>query len=136
MNQDIKRAKQIFYNKWSNPAFTYFNEKGIDHFVNWFLSLDKKCCYCGIEEHKIKALFESGRLSTKRSRGKSLELERVDSASNEYTEMNCKLACYFCNNHKSDIITKEEHKKYFASSIRSYLDDLYSELQLNNIKIK
>ena len=134
MNREIKRAKQIFYNKRSNPAFTYFNERGIDHFVKWFLSLDKKCCYCGIEEYKIKALFESGRLSTKRSRGKSLELERIDSTSNQYTEMNCELACYFCNNHKSDIITKEEHKKYFANSIRIYLEDLYCAIQQTILK--
>lgn len=124
---EIKRAKSLFYNKKSLPDFGYFTEKGVDYFVEWFQTLPKKCIYCGTEEYKLRDLFKS-RLSTKRTRGPSLELERIDSSSNQYTEDNCGLACYFCNNHKSDIITQAEHKKYFAPSIKKYIDDLYSQL--------
>ncbi|AKD04307.1 hypothetical protein PKOR_15935 [Pontibacter korlensis] len=67
-------------------------------------------------------------LSTKRGRGKSLELERKDAASNLYTAENCVLACYFCNNHKSDIISEEDHCQYFAPQIRVYLEAKYREL--------
>lgn len=126
---EASRARQLFHNKKSNPDFRYFAEKGVEYFVSWFLTLDKRCCYCEIEEHKLRELFQSGRLSTKRKRGKSLELERYDSKTNQYTEANCALACYFCNNHKSDIISRQEHKAYFATSIKAYLDDLHGQEQ-------
>lgn len=125
---EIKRIAQIYRNKCKFPEFTYFKNKGLDYFIQWYSNLDKACYYCGIEENKIKYLFESERLSTKRKRGKHLELERIDSSTNIYNEDNCKLACYFCNNHKSDIITREEHAKYFSSSIYRYLNDLYSDI--------
>ncbi|WP_165864990.1 agmatine deiminase family protein [Rufibacter latericius] len=73
----------------------------------------------------MRDLFTSGRLSSKRKRGRSLELERIDSKTNLYTEENCALACYLCNNHKSDVITKDEHKAYFAKPIRRYVEDLH-----------
>lgn len=124
---EIKRARSLFHNKKSLPEFAYFKEKGVDYFINWFQTLPKKCIYCGTEEYKLRELFKT-RLSTKRTRGPSLELERIDSTSNQYNENNCALACYFCNNHKSDIITQAEHKKYFARSVKKYIDDLYSQL--------
>lgn len=126
-DQELKRVRQIFQNKKVNPDFQYFADKGVDYFVNWFMTLERKCCYCGIEEYKLRELFVSKRLSTKRPRGQSLELERFDSKQNQYTESNCALACYFCNNHKSDIITRSEHQDYFSESISKYINDLYQE---------
>ncbi|MDP4266387.1 MAG: hypothetical protein Q8880_03010 [Bacteroidota bacterium] len=70
-------------------------------------------------------------LDTKRKRGPSLELERKNTDTNIYNEENCIMACYFCNNHKSDIISAEDHKKYFAESIKNYLEDKYKEIKIN-----
>ena len=42
-------------------------------------------------------------------RGWNLEVERKDS-NREYSPSNCKMACYWCNNAKTDEFTYEEFK--------------------------
>ncbi len=126
----IKKANQLFNNKKSNEDFKKFMVLGRRKFYEWYRDQEKVCCYCGSKEEHLKALFdkESGILSTKRTRGASLELERIDSTSNEYSQENCTLACYFCNNHKSDIISAEDHKTYFAPAIGKYVSVKYNEM--------
>jgi hypothetical protein len=46
---------------------------------------------------------------SKRPRGQSLEVERKEDT--KYTEENCELCCYWCNNAKSDIFSFDEFKK-------------------------
>ena len=61
---------------------------------------------CSAEElNKFYDLNSSKRKST---RGKSLEIERIEDK--EYSENNCELSCYWCNNAKSDVFTYEEFK--------------------------
>ncbi len=127
----IRKSNALFDSKKGKEEFSAFEKVGKRAFFDWFREQPRNCAYCGIAEHKLQRLFDSnsGSLSTKRRRGRSLELERRDSKSNEYSVKNCVLACYFCNNHKSDIISEEEHKRYFAPLIRQYLEDKYSQLQ-------
>lgn len=120
-------AKQLFNNKKLNPDFKEFLDQGFCAFYDWYILQKRECYYCGIPEEKIRRLFVEKKLETKRGRGQSLELERRDSKRNDYSPTNCVFACYFCNNHKSDIISEVDFKKYFASSIRNYLDTKYFE---------
>lgn len=120
----IKKSNQLFNNKKGRSDFGEFEKLGREVFYFWYKKQDKVCFYCGTSEDMLRALFEK-ELSTKRKRGKSLELERRDSTSNQYSPENCVLACYFCNNHKSDIISEEDHIKYFAKPIGQYLEDKY-----------
>ena len=46
------------------------------------------------------------------NRGNFLEIERRDAHSNSYDKDNCVLACYFCNNDKSDIFKEDEYLDY------------------------
>ncbi len=130
LRAQIKRSNMLFDSKKGKEEFREFVIAGKREFFAWFRMQPRICAYCGIEEQKLQRLFDHtvGNLSTKRRRGRSLELERRDSKSNEYSARNCVLACYFCNNHKSDIISEEEHKLYFAPQIRKYLEDKYSQL--------
>lgn len=100
-------------------------------FYDWYKSQARICAYCGITEEKLEAIFdyEYGSLSTKRGRGRTLELDRVDSSekANDYSSTNCALSCYLCNNHKSDLITKDEFKKYFSASFLKFQEDKYIE---------
>ena len=107
------------------PLFRF----NFEEFYNWYVKQDRVCAYCGTDEYILKDLFDNGILSSKRGskRGRSLEIERKDSDSNVYSADNCILACYFCNNHKSDIISAEDHKKYFAEKIAQYLRDKHNE---------
>ncbi len=70
----------------------------------------KECCYCQLTELKISELAISGLLNKKNLRGWKLELERFDS-NYEYSKENCDMACYWCNNAKTDEFTMEEFKE-------------------------
>ena len=83
---------------------------GRDEFLNWYNSQNKKCCYCGVEEADLKKYFHGKNTQYKdaRQRGKFLEVERVITApENKYSKENCRLACYICNNAKSDFLSAE-----------------------------
>ena len=131
IRKEIKRANQLFNSRVGKEEFSDFEKLGKRAFYEWFSNQQKKCAYCGVEEHKLQKLFDDnkGLLKTKRGRGKTLELERRDSESNKYSPENCILACYLCNNHKSDLITEDEHLKYFAPVIKKYLDNKLAELK-------
>jgi 5-methylcytosine-specific restriction endonuclease McrA len=132
LRQDIRRTNSWFNNRLGHDAFSEFEKSGKRAFYLWFEQQPRHCCYCGIEEEKLAKLFDydTGILYTTRGRGRLLELERVKTKGSEnvYTTKNCALACYLCNNHKSDLISAEDHKKYFAPQIRKYLDDQYEQL--------
>lgn len=130
LHELIQKSNQIYSAKKNNPEYK-FKAKSKREFFEWYQKQPSACGYCGIEEKKVRELFGGDKpfLKTKRGRGKSLELERRDSLLNEYSEENCILACYLCNNHKSDLISEEDHKTYFANQIRRYLEDKYSEMK-------
>lgn len=67
----------------------------------------QKCAYCGITHEKIEKLGRNEQLFKKSERGWSLEIDRKNS-NYEYSPSNCVLACYWCNNAKTDEFTFEE----------------------------
>ncbi len=79
-------------------------------FNDWYEKTEQKCFYCGITEEQIRKLFDSGKLYTKRNRGRKLEIERL--LPNEpYVKLdNLVFSCYWCNNAKTDTFTSEEFK--------------------------
>lgn len=127
LRKQIARSNQLFNARQNNENFIAFREIGKRGFYEWFAAHPKECYYCGIEEHKLSKLFdyETGILETKRGRGRTLELERRDAKNNIYSSENCVLACYLCNNHKSDLISEEDFLKYFAKPIREYLEEKF-----------
>lgn len=127
----IKRSNDIFNSRANNPDFSFFKEKGKRFFFEWYDKQERKCSYCGIEEWKLEKIFdfEKGILNTKRGRGPKLELERKNAKVNQYTPENCVMACYLCNNHKSDLISEVDHLKYFAKPIREYLEEKYKSIK-------
>lgn len=106
---------------------------GFKDFYNWYNETPKACCYCTVTEDVLEKVWENG-WRTKRNRGRKLEVERVDSTNNKYSSKNCKLACYFCNNHKSDFITKEHYDTFFKKPMLTYLE-LLSNLENTNPKL-
>jgi hypothetical protein len=67
------------------------------------------CAYCGITIHEVTELANNQNLFKKNYRGWSLEIDRKDS-NKEYYPENCVMACYWCNNAKTDEFTYEEFK--------------------------
>ena len=86
-----------------------------ESFIKWFIDEVKECCYCKCTEEELMEFYnykhnkDKVEHEVKRiKRGKSLEIERKKDT--KYTEDNCELACYWCNNAKSDVFTYEEFK--------------------------
>lgn len=92
----------------------------------WYIKQPQKCFYCNTEEEILKYLFGKNKIETKRKRGENLEIDRKDTENKYYSEDNCVLACYICNNTKSDMMNSEEFKKYFGDIIHKYLMDKYN----------
>ena len=69
------------------------------------------CSYCGISLAQIEELGKSGKLNNKRSdaRGYTLEIDRK-LPNLEYSKENCCMACYWCNNAKTDEFSPREFK--------------------------
>ncbi len=65
------------------------------------------CEYCYITEEKILKLAEYHKLYKKNERGWKLEIDRKNS-NYEYSKDNCVMACYWCNNAKTDEFTHVE----------------------------
>ncbi len=93
-----------------------------------------QCHYCGITENLIKQLINDtkvdsintrNRFFTKRffyGRGKSMEIDQIDPNLGYYLD-NMVLACYWCNNAKSDEFNYEEFKDHIAPAIRKIWKD-------------
>jgi len=99
-----QRMKQLWRNKQDV-------KKTPEEFYEWFISQEQKCCYCEITEQEIEQLdlLSNGQL-TKRTRGKHLELDRkIPELSYDLFD-NLALACYWCNNAKTDTFTHDEFK--------------------------
>lgn len=125
--KEMRRIRQLYNNKQGeNFEFANFNE-----FYKWYLTQFEKqkgCCYyCKTEESVLTKLFEKKYTSVKRpNRGKHLEVERRDSDSNKYNKTNCVLACYFCNNDKSDIFSENEYFEYLKDRKQFFNKQLQS----------
>jgi len=87
----------------------------------WYIKQPQKCFYCNTEEEILKFLFEQNK-----KKGENLEIDRKDTENEDYSEDNSVLACYICNNTKSDMVNSEEFKKYFGGIIHKYLVDKYN----------
>jgi hypothetical protein len=111
-DEQIAKAKKYHNSKKNKEEYKF---KDICQFYRWYIMQEKKCCYCGIEETNLEIYFNNNNLQYQdaRQRGKILEIERVVTAikkHNVYSGENCRLACYICNNAKSDFLSAKSFK--------------------------
>lgn len=93
------------------------------------------CSYCGISLDQIKALGENKKLNNKRSdtRGYTLEIDRM-LPNLEYSKDNCCMACYWCNNAKTDEFSPMEFKP-IAEGIREVWNKRLGDLGMKEIDV-
>jgi len=105
----------IDYYQSLRNRFNEDRQKGFDNFSNfiaWYLDRDFKCCYCGVKETDLIKYFNDElflKYNIGRQRGRCLEIEVVKNYNN-YSPDNCELACYICNNAKSDFLSAKSFK--------------------------
>jgi 5-methylcytosine-specific restriction endonuclease McrA len=68
---------------------------------------NQECAYCKISIEMVNQLAKVQKLFKKSERGWSLEIDRKNS-NKEYAKDNCVMACYWCNNAKTDEFTHDE----------------------------
>jgi hypothetical protein len=83
-------------------------------FYFWYVEEERKGChYCGLSLSDVKKFleFQHKKKGHKRNnRGASFEVDRKNHDS-VYKESDCVLACYMCNNAKSDFYEYKEFKE-------------------------
>ena len=94
--------------------------------------IDCVCYYCGVDEQILSELYNDQKYTckTKRNRGAWFELDRRDSSieNNVYSKDNMVLCCYFCNNHKSDVISSYDMRDFFGEQMFLFLIDKYESI--------
>ena len=102
-----RKALRLVVNKWKKKC----SEIEFEKFENWFKNTPRECHYCKLTESKTKQLWVKYPELTKRKRGKSLEIERLEPNKHYSETENLVFACYWCNNAKTDTFSEEEFKK-------------------------
>lgn len=116
----IKKKKislSSWFSKKENLEFEDFSE-----FYSWYTKQEKVCHYCKITEEDCRLIVEKGYLKSKRfpenglitqgrARGMWLEIDRKN-PNEKYSADNCVLACYFCNNDKSDVFNETQYLEF------------------------
>lgn len=132
-NMVIKNLKDYceskLYRKWYDQnKRTNYNIKNWDFetFKRWYLLQPQKCSYCGITKKQLDTIYATkGILDSKRRRGRCFEIDRIKDIP-EYNSKNCCLACYWCNNARSDCFTIKEFRpigKAIGKKIRKIIKD-------------
>lgn len=112
-HSDIQEWKNKFKNKQISVENKEFQFDTFNVFYKWYKEQTKDgeiCCYCGVHQKDIKESKIMERSKRGQQRGNSIEIERVETSEgkNIYSPQNCRLACYVCNNAKSDLFTVQE----------------------------
>ena len=102
----------------------------------WYLSAPKVCRYCKLPESELINLHEQPGHINKRwpKRGKELEIDRMQSDLPYTIIENLTLACYWCNNGKTDTFTFDEAIKV-GKSIQSIWEKRLNK-KFKNCKFK
>lgn len=119
------------------------NFKSFEEFNDWYTFTEKKCYYCGLSEEDSRFIVMNELLTSKRfpekgvlkqgkARGYYLEVDKKDPILN-YSKDNCVLACYFCNNDKSDVFDGDNYIAFFQNRL-SFLEQLIVDFKKNNNK--
>ena len=86
-------------------------------FKKWIDSQPQECCYCGVTSKQLGVGKNVG-----------LTIDRKDNNAG-YTPENACLACFRCNNMKSDFFTHEAWKKIANEFIRPRLAEFHRSMQ-------
>jgi hypothetical protein len=123
--------KFIFETRTKQQLRNWFNGKRrqekmgfstFESFEKWYGNQPKHCHYCQIEETIVQEIVMLGLLTSARfpkmglkargrNRGKWLEVDRKKPLG-KYSAANCVLACYFCNNDKSDVFNETQYQEF------------------------
>jgi hypothetical protein len=112
-SEETTRIEQYYKN--SKPKLKGFVNK--DAFIKWYLqeltTNECTCHYCKTSILSIRELLNTEKIKGRkikgdRWRGPNFELDRKN-PNGLYSEENCVLSCYYCNNDKSNTFSYETY---------------------------
>ena len=112
---EIKRIKSLHQAKKDKMCADWLRVPA--NFYQWYLEQPRKCSYCGVSEEQVREYFKKNPSRGGR-RGQNLEIERIV-PKDPYSPENCIMACYVCNNAKSDFMSNEDFKP-IADGIKKF----------------
>lgn len=80
------------------------------------------CHYCKKSDQELTELRKQGKILTKKLRGYTMEVDRRR-ANFEYSKENIVLACYWCNNAKTDEFSEDEFLEHIGPGIEHIWND-------------
>ncbi len=107
----IQKYKSNLTHKFKQIQVNLNNDE-LYKIVIWMYNTPKVCYYCSLPESTLEELHNQQGHRNKRypKRGKSLEIDRKQ-ANLPYNDIeNLVLACYWCNNAKTDTFTEDEFR--------------------------
>lgn len=113
----IQNYKSFLTNKLKqikdNRDVVNFTSEQLYCLFQWWENTPKICYYCSLPENALEELHKQPNHINKRypKRGKSLEIDRKRSHLSYSNIENLVLACYWCNNAKTDTFTEEEFSR-------------------------
>lgn len=129
LRSDFKQFNSLYSKYYNSAREDLFADS--DKFMEWFIKQNDECNYCKLSQGDLLKIVEkrNGNLTlnkkTKRSKG-TLEIEKLDPEKG-YTYENSVLACPFCNNAKSNLISETDWRDFFVPSVQSFIEMLLSK---------
>jgi hypothetical protein len=137
--------EQEFLNEQDTRLKTYYSTNKIklvgfenrERFIDWYLHElhinNNKCHYCKTSILEIRNLLNSGIISGRNVggtgiRGHNLEIDRMQPGE-EYSEVNCVLSCYYCNNDKSNTFSYDVYRNIIGPSRKIIWENLTISLR-------
>ena len=116
----LPRTNQQLRNTFNRKVRGELNDFiDFNDFLDWFQEQPLQCDYCGLR------FPQNGIVGRGTNRGVWLEFDRLE-PNGLYSRNNCVLACYFCNNDKSDVFDGQSYRLFFKNRVE-YLRLLLSE---------
>ena len=141
MNKRKNIKNFVYQSKTKTQLKNWYNGKikekvdfiDFEDFYKWYNKQKKECHYCSLTEEESQKIVMlgilksnrfplNGKITRGRARGVWLEIDRKN-PKGKYSQNNCVLSCYFCNNDKSDVFNEAEYKN-FIKDRREYLRNL------------
>ena len=129
-----RRRLPKYYSANKNKLTGFENREG---FSDWYLhqlyNENAACHYCNTSILQIRGLLNSGIISGRAVggggiRGANLEIDRMW-PEEQYSEENCVLSCYYCNNDKSDTFDYEIYKYRIGRLRKAIWEELLRDLR-------
>jgi hypothetical protein len=132
--KEQEKRLQSYYNS-NRIKLEGFEKK--ERFIEWYLHElyinENKCHYCKTSILNIRDLINKNIVAGRSvkgggMRGHNLEIDRMN-AGNEYSESNCVLSCYYCNNDKSNTFNYDIYKNIIGPGRKMIWDQLLAGIK-------